>query len=124
MKTTKLLMAAGIATLVCQSLVVKADIERYKECRTFARDISGYRGPLPAERKSQGGALEGALKGAAAGAAIGWVTDSDKGKAAKRGAAIGGLIGAIRKAEARKKREENEEKRRAYEIELTACMSG
>ena len=96
--------------------------DRYDYCRERARDISGYNGPVPAEYEQKGGALKGAFKGAAAGAALGWITDSDKGKAAKRGAALGALIGGIKKAEQNRKRRENEAKRRSYEIELDACM--
>ncbi len=100
-----------------------ADDNRYDTCRDRARDVSGYYGPVPAEYENKGGAFKGALAGAATGAALGWITDSDRGDAAKKGAALGALIGALKKAKQDKKRRENERKRRRYEVELHACMS-
>ena len=68
---------------------------RYDECKEQARKLSRYTGPVPAERKRSGGVLRGAVAGATAGAALGWITDSDRGDAAKKGAALGALIGAV-----------------------------
>ena len=96
---------------------------RYDECKEQARKLSRYTGPVPAERKRSGGVLRGAVAGATAGAALGWITDSDRGDAAKKGAALGALIGAVKKAENEKKRRKNADRRRRYMRELDACMS-
>ena len=101
--------------------------DRYDYCRDKAREYSGYYGPVPAEYEESSNALKGAVKGASNAAALSWITGGDKEdrkRAAKRGAALGGLIAAAKKAEQDKKRRENERKRRAYEVELTACMAG
>ncbi|MEM9388492.1 MAG: hypothetical protein AAGA68_25850 [Pseudomonadota bacterium] len=99
-----------------------AEQGRYEYCKEVARDISGYRGPIPAEYKESTSVLEGAAKGAASGAAAGWITGKDAGKAAKRGAALGALIAGIKKGVEDEKRRENEAKRRIYRRELQACM--
>ena len=97
--------------------------ERYDYCREMARDISGYRGAVPAEYRESTNVLEGAAKGAISGAAAGWVTGGDTKKAAKRGAALGFLIAGIEQGRDDQKRRQNESRRRMYQAELQACMA-
>jgi hypothetical protein len=111
------------ATFLTLALPLHAEEDRYDYCRDKAQAVSGYFGAVPAEYRRKGGAIQGALKGAAAGVALGWVTGGDKKKAAKRGAALGLLFGGLKMAGEDKKRKENAEKRRRYEVELHACMS-
>lgn len=98
----------------------------YFNCQRQATEMSGYHGPTPSRERRGGGALRGALKGAAAGAAIGAIGDKNVGKAAKRGAALGLLFGAIaegsRKSKDKQRRREEERRRVAYQMQLDNCM--
>ena len=101
------------------------DRDLYEYCRDRARDLSGYEGSQPTRYK-RGGALKGALIGAGDAAALSWITGGDKKerkKAAKRGAALGFLIGAIKQSESNKKNREANEKRRLFKQELDECMN-
>ena len=109
LKGLLVLMPAGAAM---------AQTSRYDECRQEAQQISGYQG-----EDSQSflkGAVRGGLGGAALGAAGGWITDSKASKTAKRGAALGALIGGVRAAS---KNKDIEAKRETYERALDRCLS-
>ncbi|WP_395375827.1 hypothetical protein [Marinicella sp. W31] len=100
------------------------DRDRYEYCRDRARDISGYDGYRPREYR-RGGALKGAIKGAADASALSWLSGGnkkDREKAAKRGAALGFLIGAIKEGKANKRRREDDRRRREYQYKLDRCM--
>ena len=104
----------------------RGERDAYEYCRELAMDETGYRGAIPAEYQRGSKALEGALKGGASGAGTAWVLGGNKEqrkKAAKRAAGVGFLIGALKDAENRKKRERNERKRRRFQEELDRCMS-
>jgi hypothetical protein len=88
------------------------------QCIREAQKISGYHAQ---ERKSAlGSAVKGGLGGAAVGAAGGWVTGGDSGKAAKRGAALGAVIGTVKAASENK---DLDRKRETYERALQACQA-
>ena len=96
---------------------------QYEYCQDRAREVSRYYGAVPVEyERRSGGAIEGALKGASNAAGWAWITGGDEKKAAKRGAALGAIIGAIKKGKQDQRRRENQTKRRHYERELDACM--
>ncbi len=69
-----------------------------------------------------GGALSGAAKGAAAGVVVSVIAGKEKKKAKKavRNAAIfGGIVGALKRGQARR---DVEERRQAYPFEMEVCM--
>lgn len=95
--------------------------DRYNYCQQRAAQVTGYYGPSP--RGYHGpSALQGAMKGAAFGALVGAIGGKKvkTGKSAKRGAALGALFAGIKKGKSKKR---ERKARRAYQFELTACMS-
>jgi hypothetical protein len=117
MKRIGLLALKGLLVLVPVG-VAMAQPSRYEECREEAQQISGYKGEETQSLLK--GAVRGGLGGAALGAAGGWITDSKASKTAKRGAALGALIGGVRAAS---KNKDVEEKRETYERALDRCLS-
>ena len=93
----------------------------YEYCRERAMDITGYYGPVP-KRHRDTNVLEESIKGAMGGAAIGWIGGNDAKKAAKRGAFVGLIAGAIKKGKEQDKRRANDRLRREYQFEMKACM--
>jgi hypothetical protein len=113
-----LVFSLSIAVFLNAFLASDAAAEsRYHECQREASEVSGYVGQET--RGFLAGTLRGGLGGAALGAAGGWVTDSDTKKTAKRGAALGALIGGVRAAA---KKREVEDKREVYDRALQRCM--
>jgi hypothetical protein len=112
------LPAFVIALALALPSTVLAQSARYDDCRREAREISGYEGEESGGFLS--GAVRGGLGGAALGAAGGWVTDSKVSKTARRGAALGAIIGGVRAAAKSKKADE---KRQVYERALDRCFS-
>ncbi len=125
MKSLKVHTSLIFALICTVSIGVSAqdyDRSKFLSCKEYARDISGYNGRTPS-RYLPGGALEGALKGAATTSGLAWLggaSKKERRKAAKRGAALGALIGAIKRGEA-KKRERR--KKQEYQRELRRCMA-
>ncbi len=98
------------------------DRNQFRECKEYAQEISGYYGRVP-NRHLPGGALEGALKGASTASGLAWLGGANKkerARAAKRGAAIGGLIGALKRGAAKDKQRKA---KRQYRRLLDRCMN-
>jgi len=98
------------------------DRGQFRECKEYAQELSGYYGRVP-NRHLPGGAFEGALKGASTASGLAWLGGANKkerAKAAKRGAAIGGLIGAIKRGAAKDKQRKA---KREYRRLLDRCMN-
>jgi hypothetical protein len=110
--------ALAAVLIITAPSALHAQASRLDECRREAREISGYDGE--ATQSFLKGAVRGGLGGAAIGAAGGWVTDSNASKTAKRGAALGALIGGVRAASRNKK---IEDQRRTYDRALESCLS-
>ncbi len=121
---TRLTVSMSLVVGLTASSIAQSDYDRdrFRYCKDYAQDISGYYGKVP-NRYLPGGALEGALKGAATTSGLAWLGGANKKerkKAAKRGAAIGALIGAIKRGKAK---DEQRRKKRMYQRELRMCMS-
>lgn len=114
-------LAPALFAMTMQPTAAQGGQDHYRYCQQRAANFSGYNGPVP-NRYLPGGALEGAAKGAASGALGSFIFGKNKKerrRAAKRGAIIGGLIGAIKRGAAKK---QVDRRARAYRLELDACM--
>ncbi|MEE4384689.1 MAG: hypothetical protein V2J02_22055 [Pseudomonadales bacterium] len=116
MRHVALLLSIALCAMVAPAHGADA-ASRFRECQREAQELSGYYGQEA--RGFVSGALRGGLGGAALGAAGGWVTDSDTKKTAKRGVALGALIGGARAAAQKRK---VDEKRELYDRALQRCM--
>lgn len=63
------------------------------------------------------------MQGAAVGARVGWIARRDRDENARRGAALGLLIGAREQAKVDERRREQDRLRRNYEFEMRVCMA-
>lgn len=124
----KVLAMAAVLTLPTQQIASAQSLpngqDPYQYCRMRAEQVSGYYGPRP--DNDRGSVLRGALKGGGSGALGGAIfgKKGKKGKAAKKGAAIGALFGAMAAgAKKSKKRKEEDKRRRSFEFEFSTCMN-
>ena len=118
---TRRCLPAALWPFVCALATVSAHAQSPADpsiCIREAQEISGYHGQE--HTSALGGAVKGGLGGAAIGAAGGWVTGGNSGKAAKRGAALGAVIGTVKAASANK---DLDRKRETYERALQACQA-
>lgn len=93
----------------------------YDYCQDRARDLSGYDGRTP-ERYRRGGALEGASRGARDAtirSLLSGESRQERREARRRGAVIGGILGALARSGERR---EEQRQARMYRLELDECM--
>ena len=98
------------------------------ECANWATQNTGYNpayGSSSAQTGRDGALIRGAARGALVGAVVGEIANDDAGQGALAGAAGGALIGGMRRRQAARQRQNNQNQMQAnYNRALATCLQG